>query len=157
MKTAYLIALICSVSCVLSAGVSADPSGSGQNLDTVRQKFAAFNRHDAAAIQDIYATDAVLHSPDYPALTGNAKIADTYRGIFAGVPDAVDEVQNLDAVGDRVYAQFILTGHFQGVADKPVNVRIMSIYTVKDGHITEDETYYDRKPPAPAQPQHSGI
>ena len=147
MKTAYMIVLVCSVSCVLSAGVSADPSGSGQNLDTVRQKFAAFNRHDAAAIQDIYATDAVLHSPDYPALTGNAKIAGTYRGIFAGVPDAVDEVQNLDAVGNRVYAQFILTGHFQGAADKPLNVRIMSIYTVKDGHITEDETYYDRKAP----------
>ena len=155
MKTAYLIALVCSASCLLSTSGLADTDANARNLDTVRQKFAAFNRHDATAIQDIYATDAVLHSPDYPALTGNGKIADTYRGIFAGVPDAVDNVQNLDAVGDRVYAQFIMTGHFQGAADKPISARIMSIYTVKDGHITEDETYYDRKPPAPVP--HGGI
>lgn len=147
MKTAYMIALVCSASCILSTSGFADTDGSGANLDTIRQKFAAFNKHDADVIQGIYATDAVLHSPDYPELTGNGKIADTYRGIFAAIPDAEDKVQSLVVSGDKVYAQFILTGHFQGAADKPLNARIMSVYTVKDGHIVEDETYYDRKSP----------
>src|SRR5215469_1302119 len=51
-------------------------------LATVRQKFEAFNRHDTTAIERLYAPDAVLHSPDYPSLSGNKPIADTYRNLF---------------------------------------------------------------------------
>jgi ketosteroid isomerase-like protein len=142
MKTAYLTVLIC----FLSTTASADPSGCcDRNLDAVQQKFSAFNRHDAAAIQGIFAADAVLHSPDYPELTGNAQIADTYRGIFAAIPDAQDDIQDLGASGDKVYVQFIMSGHLKGAQDKPLKVRIMSVYTLKDGHIVEDSTYYDRK------------
>jgi ketosteroid isomerase-like protein len=112
---------------------------------TVRQKFAAFDRHDADAIERIYATDAVLHSPDEPELEGNGPIAGTYRQLFAAIPDARDEVQSVDAVGDRVYVQFLLTGHWQGMPDKALHVRIISVYAVRDGHIVEDATYYDRK------------
>lgn len=111
----------------------------------VQSKFAAFDRHDADAIQSLYAVDALLHSPDYPELRGNGPIADTYRGLFKAIPDAKDEVQSLDVSGEKVFAQFILTGHWQGAADKPVSVRILSVYTVQGGHIVADTTYYDRK------------
>jgi ketosteroid isomerase-like protein len=29
--------------------------------------------------------------------------------------------------------------------DKALHVRIISVYAVRDGHIVEDATYYDRK------------
>jgi len=111
----------------------------------VRQKFAAFDRHDTPAIQNLYATEAVLRSPDYPELHGNAQIADTYQRLLKAVPDARDEVQSLDLCGDKVYAQFLLVGHWLGSADKPIRVPILSVYTVHGGHIVADTTYYDRK------------
>ena len=114
-------------------------------LATVQHKFDAVNQHDTDAIGRFYAPDAVLHSPDNPDLSGRAPIADTYRKLFAMIPDARARVVLLERAGDHVYAQFVMTGHFGGAQDKPVSVRLMSVYTMKNGHIAQDDTYYDRK------------
>jgi ketosteroid isomerase-like protein len=140
MKPAYLIALLCSA-CSPAGAHLADPA------ETVRLKFAAFDRHDAGTIEAIYAGEAVLHSPDYPNLVGNAPIADTYRRLFQAIPDARDEVLSLDRSADKVFAQFVLTGHLKAAPDVAVKIRIISVYTVHGDHIVEDVTYYDRKVP----------
>ena len=114
-------------------------------IENVRAKFEAFNRHDSDFIENSYAADARLQSPDYPDLSGNKPIADTYRGLFAAIPDAHDEIQSLEAGPDHVYAQFLLTGHLQGDPAKPVHVRIISVYQLRGDLIVEDVTYYDRK------------
>jgi ketosteroid isomerase-like protein len=143
-EAAYLIALFF----LASATAFAVKHGSDDDtLRTVQLKFAAFDRHDAAAIQGTYAAEAILHSPDYPNLVGNAPIADTYRRLFEAIPDAKDEVQSLDRSADKVYARFALTGHWKAAPDQAIKVRIFSVYTVRDGHIVEDDTYYDRKVP----------
>jgi ketosteroid isomerase-like protein len=143
-EAAYLIALFF----LASATAFAVKHGSDDDtLRTVQLKFAAFDRHDAAAIQGTYAAEAILHSPDYPNLVGNAPIADTYRRLFEAIPDAKDEVQSLDRSADKVYARFALTGHWKTAPDQAIKVRILSVYTVRDGHIVEDDTYYDRKAP----------
>ena len=143
-EAAYLIALFF----LASATAFAVKHGSDDDtLRTVQLKFAAFDRHDAAAIQGTYAAEAILHSPDYPNLVGNAPIADTYRRLFEAIPDARDEVQSLDRSADKIYARFALTGHWKAAPDQAIKVRIFSVYTVRDGHIVEDDTYYDRKVP----------
>lgn len=145
MKATRFMALVCLAgvaSCVCSAPASRRQTEAEM---TVRQKFAAFNRHDADTIQSIYGGNAVLHSPDYPGLTGNVAIAGTYRQLFAAIPDAKDEIQSFDTIGDKVYVQFTLTGHWQGEPGRGLQVPIVSIYTVKDDHIANDTTYYDRK------------
>jgi ketosteroid isomerase-like protein len=128
---------------LLATPALADPLSAAR---VVREKFAAFNRHDAAALEQLYATDARLHSPDYPDLAGNKPIADTYRRLFAAIPDASDDVMVLEAGPQRVYAQFVLHGHWAGATDKSVSVRIIAVYRVRGGHIAEDDTYYDRTP-----------
>ncbi len=147
MNAKHLMAAACLTGVAACAGTAPASVDQSDTAKTVRQKFAAFDQHDALAIQDIYGTDAVLHSPDYPELKGNAPIAGTYRQLFAAIPDAKDEVQSFDVIGNKVYVQFLLTGHWGGAPDKAVHARIMSIYTVADGHITADTTYYDRKAP----------
>mgnify|MGYP001604943073 CR=1 FL=1 len=112
-----------------------------RSLDTVRLKFAAFDRHDVATIRSLYAHDAVLHSPDHSRLTGNGPIAETYRGLFVMIPDAKDVITSLDVSGNKVFSQYILTGHFQGAAGKPIKVSIMSVYTIRNNHIVLDDTY----------------
>lgn len=130
---------------VAAGTVLAGPRADVTPTQVVQQKFAAFNRHDVRAIESTYENGAILHSPDYPDLMGNGPIADTYRKIFDSIPDAKDNLTLLESVGNHVYAQFILTGHWNGAADKPISARIVSVYTVKDGRIVEDSTYYDRK------------
>jgi ketosteroid isomerase-like protein len=141
MRTILLTLIGCLLAWPAAARAAAAP------LLTVQHKFAAFNAHDASAIEALYAAAALLHSPDHPQLAGNQPIAATYRSLFSAIPDAQDEITRLDVVADRVYAQFVLTGHLGGAADKPVRVRIISVYTVRNGHIVEDNTYYDRKIP----------
>jgi ketosteroid isomerase-like protein len=143
MKTVHLVALVC----MASATAFAVQRDSDNAVATVQLKFAAFDRHDVTAIAAIYAAEAVLHSPDYPNLVGNSQIAETYRLLFEAIPDAKDELQSLGRSADKVYAQFVLTGHFKGATDASVRIRIMSVYTIKGGHIVDDSTYYDRKAP----------
>jgi ketosteroid isomerase-like protein len=146
VKAATLILL---VTCVASIAANAAMSGGSRadhhSVELIRQKFDAFNRHDVEAIGKTYASTATLHSPDYPSLVGNEPIADTYRKLFAAVPDAKDNLETLENSANHVYAQFVMTGHVMGAQDKPVNVRIISVYTIKDDRIVEDATYYDRK------------
>src|SRR5579871_4428703 len=127
MKTQTAVRVVVSIAALFVAAASVAADGGSKGLDIVRQKFAAFNRHDADAIQHLYATDATLHSPDYPNLSGNAPIADTYRKLFAAIPDAQDDVETLEAAPNHVYAQFVLSGHFGGAQDKPVRVRLIAV------------------------------
>lgn len=145
-KPAIRVGLV-GTTCMLAYALALAAPGSGANdsMGVVRLKFAAFNRHDVAAIQNFYSSDAVLHSPDHPALTGNLRIAATYRSLFAAVPDAKDRIESLDQSGNKIFAQYMMTGHVQGAANKPVNVPILSVYTIQYGHIVVDSTYYDRK------------
>lgn len=145
MKTIIKMAIAGLLYCLASLAGCGTLQPSTDPAEAVRAKFEAFNRHDVSAIENIYAADAVLHSPDYPELSGNAPIAGTYRSLFEAVPDAHDETQSLDVVADKVYAQFVLTGHFKGAADKPIKARLIAVYTVHGGRIIEDATYYDRK------------
>jgi ketosteroid isomerase-like protein len=147
MKTATAILICCTAFGLARPTISAASEAGMEPLKTIQLKFAAFNVHDVAAIKNIYASEATLHSPDYPKLVGNEKIADTYRQLFAAIPDARDNIVSIQSSADTVYAQFVLTGHFNGVESKPVSVRIISVYTVKDHHIVGDSTYYDRKAP----------
>jgi ketosteroid isomerase-like protein len=147
MKAAATIFIFLLASGMVATATSAASSAGAKSSDPVRQKFAAFNKHDVDAIEQIYASDATLRSPDYPSLTGNVQIADTYRKIFNAIPDAKDNLETLETTSNHVYAQFVLTGHFNGAQDKPVSVRIISVYAVKNGRIIDDSTYYDRKMP----------
>jgi ketosteroid isomerase-like protein len=146
VKTIPTILFTASLFFLVGAAVPAAHS-SRNAIDTVRQKFDAFNRHNTAMIQAIYARDATLHSPDYPSLQGNEPIADTYRKLFEAIPDAKDNLELLETSATHVYAQFVLTGHWKGEEDKPLSIRIISVYAVKGGHIVDDSTYYDRKAP----------
>jgi len=147
MKATKIILLFLLASGVATTTTSAASGADAKSSDPVQRKFAAFNKHDVDAIEQIYASDATLRSPDYPRLTGNSRIADTYRKIFDAVPDAKDELETLETSSNHVYVQYVLTGHLKDAQDKPLSVRIMSVYAVKNGHIIDDTTYYDRKMP----------
>jgi hypothetical protein len=142
----FVVFLLLSIACVsLGLETLSEAHSTSDVVRVVQSKFKAFNAHDVAAIEQIYAADAVLHSPDYPELAGNTAIAGTYKRLFDAIPDAQDTVQNIIRSDDKVVVEFILTGHFGGAESKSVHARLVSIYTVKHDHIVADSTYYDRK------------
>ena len=151
MKATAVVSLVLltNLFCTTSQAAARDPIKPDpvktDPIKIVQAKFDAFNRHDVSVIESLFAADATLQSPDYPHLVGNSKISLTYRQLFDAIPDAKDTVVLLDRVLNRVYAQFVLSGHLKGAENKVVTVRILSVYTIENQRIVSDTTYYDRK------------
>ncbi|HEY0626998.1 MAG TPA: nuclear transport factor 2 family protein [Allosphingosinicella sp.] len=124
-----------------AAAVAAASPSPKQVLQDV---FAAFNRHDAAAVASYYADDAVIISPDFCGeKIGPAFVRENYAGYFGAFPDAHDQVLSMIEQGDTVAVEFVFTGTAGG---QKVRTPISSFVTVKNGKIVRDVTYFDVQP-----------
>jgi ketosteroid isomerase-like protein len=100
--------------------------------------FAAFNRHDAAALSRLYAPDARLTSPDFCRPRGHADVARSYQALFAEFPDIRDHVEAMFAEGDRVAVRF------RAVSVKGrLSLPIQTMLRVRGGLIVEDDAVFD--------------
>jgi ketosteroid isomerase-like protein len=108
--------------------------------DVVRSMFDAFNRHDAAAMAALYADDARLSSPDFCGLRGKNDVERTYNDLFKLFPDIRDDVDTMIAAGGRVAVRFTARS---SAGNQPLDVKIMTFLTVRDGRITEDDSLFD--------------
>ena len=134
---------ICVCWSLSAVSTPADAHTNNRSIEVVQSQIRSLhNQHpNVAAIEGIYASGALLNSPDNRSLIGNKPIDDTYRKLFDAIPDAKDNIEMLEAAGNHIYVQFVLTGHWNGISDKPLEVRIMSVYKVADGQ------YSSRMPP----------
>lgn len=105
---------------------------------TVEAMFAAFNRHDPAAMAALYAPDARLTSSDFCGARSGRDVPRTYAALFADMPDVIDTIDTMVASGDRVAIRFTAASARAGFA-----VRIMSFIRVVDGRIVADDTIFD--------------
>ena len=106
---------------------------------TVEAMFAAFNRHDAAAMASFYALDAVLNSSDFCApRIGPAAVKRTYAALFQAFPDIRDEDMSYVTEGERVAVHFVARS-----AQNRLNLPIGAFITVRNGLITRDEVYFN--------------
>lgn len=105
---------------------------------TVEAMFAAFNRHDAAAIARLYVPDARLTSSDFCAPRSGKDVERTYRALFDALPDVIDRVETIVAEGDRVAVRFTATS-----AAADMRLPIHAILRVRDGLIIEDDSIFD--------------
>jgi ketosteroid isomerase-like protein len=110
--------------------------------DVVRSMFDAFNRHDAAAMAALYAADARLSSPDFCSLRGKNDVERTYNDLFKAFPDIRDDIDSMIANEDRVAVRFTARS---SAGSEPLALRIMTFLTVRDGHITQDDSLFDTK------------
>jgi ketosteroid isomerase-like protein len=110
--------------------------------DTPRQvveaMFAAFNRHDAAAIARLYAPDARLASSDFCSPRGGKDVERTYRALFAALPDIIDEVEIIVAEGEHVAVRFTAAS-----AATDLRMPIQAMLRVRNGKIVEDDSVFD--------------
>jgi steroid delta-isomerase-like uncharacterized protein len=84
-------------------------------LERHQQAVEAFNRHDAAAVAELYAMDAVLHDPQSPApIRGREAIRQSYASMFRAFPDVRLAVEGRAALGERIIYELRLTGTNDG-------------------------------------------
>ncbi|WP_457312303.1 nuclear transport factor 2 family protein [Sphingomonas sp. UYAg733] len=100
--------------------------------------FAAFNRHDAAAMAALYADDARLSSSDFCAPRGQRDVVRTYTALFAAFPDIEDRVDDLVVQGDRVAVRFTAVSVASGF-----RMPIATFLKVRNGKIIADDSYFD--------------
>ncbi len=122
---------------VPAAPVTADPAPEA----VVRAMFDAFNRHDAVAMAELYADDALLSSSDFCApRVGREEVKRTYRALFAAFPDIHDEIAQMVVQGDHVAVRFVAKS---GQSSSPLVLSISTFLTVRQGLIRSDDSTFD--------------
>jgi predicted ester cyclase len=103
--------------------------------------FDAFNRHDAAAMAQLYANDARLASSDFCAVrNGPTEVLRTYRELFAAFPDIRDEIDQVVVEGDHVAVRFVARS---GQGSSALAMPIATFLTVQQGLIQSDQSTFD--------------
>jgi ketosteroid isomerase-like protein len=111
----------------------------------VQAYFAHFNRHDWAKMAALYADTADCKDPSLgPGIvkqTRQQTIA-KYTALQQLIPDLHDSVVQVYPAGkNHLVVEFVSTG--TGPDKKPFALPICTIFTIENGLITKDYTYYD--------------
>lgn len=96
-----------------------------------------FQRHDASAVQRLYAPDYVQHNPDV------AQGRDALQAIVAALPEHVYYEPGLVVAGDDLVA---IHGRIRGWAEEPQIV--VDIFRVEDGKLAEHWDVLQQEVPA---------
>lgn len=122
-------------------------------VKVMHKMFDAFNRHDLAAMQALYADSAVFMSPEMEKpVVGAHHVKTIYGPLFEMAPNVKDEVKHYISNNGEVAVEFISTGTVEniGPADpeqmkgKTFELKIFARLKVKDGKIVEDVSYFDQ-------------
>lgn len=114
------------------------------NQNVVRSMYDYFNQHDWEKMASLYAEDAQFLDPslgaDYIIQTRQQTIA-KYSEMQQMFPDIHDQIVTICATDDKVVVEFIASGSSGDSIQ--FKLPIATIFTLKDGMIIKDATYYD--------------
>lgn len=120
------------------------------DLQAITEQFvAAWNRHDAAALADLYAADATVESPLFATLRGRAAVEESYRQMFQIFPDTELKLESLliDPPGLAMMTRNVATqeGELFGLppTHKKIDPAITFFVTFEDGLIVYERRIYD--------------
>ncbi len=123
--------------------------------DIVRRLADAMNRGDANAMAALYAQDAVSYGPIAPeGLKGRDAIRKLNENLAKAFPDTNIRVLSINAKGDTVAAEWVVTGRHTGAFELPtgtlaptnrqVTLRGANFYQFnREGLISEARGYFD--------------
>lgn len=116
-----------------------------ENSKVVQSLFEHFNKHDWKGMADIYADSVEMRDPSMGtsvATLKRAQIQSNYEQLGKMFPDVKDSVTNMYSSGDRhVITEFISTA--TDSTGKKFQLPVCTIFTIENGLITKDFTYYD--------------
>ena len=142
MKTLFIpIALICLIAC----NAPKQQNNTQLNEQLITQYYQHFNNHDWVKMANMYADTTEFKDPSL----GQEIVTQTkeqtikkYSELNTVFPNIKDEIVNIyPSDSNHIIVEFISTGT---AADKSTfKLPICTIFTIKNGVITKDFTYYD--------------
>jgi ketosteroid isomerase-like protein len=123
---------------------------SQENVEIVRSIFEAFDRGHRAAFERLLAPDVEWHS-----LAGPLVGVDTFRGreamlkfVWEDVPEEIEGWRvSPEEITDLGNHRVLVVGLFQGrgrSSDVEVNMRVASVYEIRDGMVATVRDYESR-------------
>lgn len=121
-----------------------------QMASLIERRTDAMNRHDVAAVGEVYAVDCRVESPMAAStVVGRHAVSKVTRALFDAFPDLRFEPDIVLIEGSSVAVSGWLsgtyTGGFMGLAPsgKPVRLPLVTISTAADGQIVTERRVYD--------------
>ncbi|QJB31369.1 nuclear transport factor 2 family protein [Chitinophaga oryzae] len=142
MKTyCTILSLFLVTACVQPGGKI---SLSNPHVQVVKDMFAAFNEHNWQEMAACYADTAQFlapeHGPEMVSLS-RAQLVKKYQELHRQFPDVQDEIKDIYGDKNHIIVEFISSA--TGQDGKKWQLPICVVFTVKDGKIIRDRTYYD--------------
>jgi ketosteroid isomerase-like protein len=142
----WIMAMGFSFACNQPATAPANASAStNNNQKWVDQYFLHFNNHDWAKMAAMYADPAEFKDPSLgPGVIKQTRqqTIHKYTELNQLFPDLHDQVIQVYEAGDQhIIVEFISTG--TGPDSSTFELPICTIFTIENGLITKDYTYYD--------------
>jgi ketosteroid isomerase-like protein len=142
MKKTLLLILILFISCNESKTKKMETTS---NEKLIEQYFEHFNNHDWAKMADLYIENAAFKDPSLGVgiLTQTKKqIVDKYAKLHSVFPDLHDKIIQIYPSGENhIIVEFVSSG--TAPDDSKFELPICTIFTIENGLITKDFTYFD--------------
>jgi ketosteroid isomerase-like protein len=146
MKTKLFLFVICLLFLTISGEkISADDKKQSKNILIAKKVFEHFNQHNWEKMAELYSDPAEFLDPAF----GQKAVKQTrqqtvkkYKEMEAMSKDVRDDVVKIYASGDKnVIVEFVSSGTLPN--GKKWSLPICTIFTIENGLITKDHTYYD--------------
>ncbi|HEY9257039.1 nuclear transport factor 2 family protein [Chitinophaga sp.] len=137
----YLLLVLSFAGCVQPGGKI---SLANANTVVVKELFDAFNDHDWTRMAACYKDTATFLDPSLglePVQHTRAATIKKYQELQQMFPDVQDEVVNMYGDKNHITVEFVSFG--TGADGKKWKLPMCTVFTVEDGKIVKDNTYYD--------------
>lgn len=130
---------------LLASCQSPAPAPGLANEKLIRQFYEYFNQHNWTKMAGMYAEVAEFKDPSFgPGMVKQTRqqTIDKYSQLNAVFPDIKDEITQIYLSGDKhVIVEFISSG--TAPDSSRFELPICTVFTIENGLITKDFTYYD--------------
>ncbi len=111
------------------------------NVAHIREFYAAFNRHDGAAMRDLYAENATFSDPAFPGLRGR-EVPGMWASLCASAADLKVELVSVSATDTEGAAHWEAWYAF-GPSKRPVHNVIHATFRFENGKVVEHLDHFD--------------
>lgn len=140
-----LVLKACAVALLMGSCAPQKEEQTDRNEKIVKQYFDYFNQHEWDKMASLYSQTAEFRDPALGAgivKQTRADITKKYAELSSVFPDITDEVMAIYPSGEKhIVVEFVSRG--TGPDSAKFELPICTVFTIEEGLITKDFTYYD--------------
>jgi len=144
-KITILVTCFIALASCKNAAIETAVTNSNDNESLIKTYYQHFNQHDWQKMADMYTDSAAFKDPSLGTgivMQTKAQIVEKYKGLNDMFPNIKDSIVAIYPSGkQQVIVEFVSTG--TGADKNTFTLPICTIFTIENGKITKDFTYYD--------------